>query len=94
LPAKAKAYGRYCKEASKKRAEGEEGKGTPFSRCVTAMAKAANHENMAPGRACKGEPRKKSEQEREEKAKGTPFSRCVHSVIELRRDQEEEAASS
>jgi hypothetical protein len=94
LPAKANAYGRYCKGASKKRTPGEEGKGTPFSRCVTAMAKAANHENMAPGRACKGEPRKKSQQEKEEKAKGTPFSRCVHSVIEMRRNQEQGAEGS
>lgn len=32
LPAKAKAYGRYCQGESKKHVKGE--KGTPFSRCV------------------------------------------------------------
>ena len=37
LPAKAKAYGRYCKDQSKKHVEGE--KGTPFSRCVSDGAK-------------------------------------------------------
>ena len=35
---KAKAYGKYCQGESKKRVEGE--KGTAFSRCVNAMAKA------------------------------------------------------
>lgn len=34
LPAKAKAYGRYCRGQSKKHVKGE--KGTPFSRCVVA----------------------------------------------------------
>ena len=37
LPAKAKAYGKYCQDQSKKRVEGQ--KGTPFSRCVSAGAK-------------------------------------------------------
>jgi hypothetical protein len=37
LPAKAKAYGRYCKGESRKHEKGE--KGTPFSRCVKAAAK-------------------------------------------------------
>jgi hypothetical protein len=38
LPAKAKAHGRRCKGLSKKHVKGE--KGTPFSRCVKAAAKA------------------------------------------------------
>jgi hypothetical protein len=80
LPAKAKAYGRYCKNESRKHVKGE--KGTPFSRCVTAMARAANHENMAPGRACKNESRKHVKGE-----KGTPFSRCVKAAAKLRRNQ-------
>ena len=37
LPDKARAYGRYCKDQSKKHVEGE--KGTPFSRCVKGAAK-------------------------------------------------------
>jgi hypothetical protein len=40
FPAKAKAYGKSCKGESKKHVKGE--KGTAFSRCVTAKAKAAH----------------------------------------------------
>jgi hypothetical protein len=87
LPEKAKAYGRYCKGESRMHVKGE--KGTPFSRCVTAMARAANHENMAPGRACKGESRKHVKGE-----KGTPFSRCVKSVAKLRHQEEGEGETS
>jgi hypothetical protein len=36
-PEKAKAYGVYCQDQSKKHVAGE--KGTPFSRCVSAAAK-------------------------------------------------------
>ena len=40
LPAKAKAYGRFCKDESKKRSDAAEGtKGTPFSQCVSGGAK-------------------------------------------------------
>src|SRR5262245_66058562 len=39
-PAKAKAYGRYCQDQRKKHVAGQ--KGTPFSQCVTAMAKVAS----------------------------------------------------
>src|SRR5207247_9999436 len=38
--AKAKAYGRYCQNQSKTHVAGQ--KGTPFSQCVTAMAKLAS----------------------------------------------------
>src|SRR5215210_1901193 len=37
---KAKAYGTYCKDQSKKHVAGQSG--TPFSKCVTAMARVAN----------------------------------------------------
>lgn len=37
LPEKAKAYGRYCNDQSRKHVKGE--KGTPFSRCVAGAAK-------------------------------------------------------
>jgi hypothetical protein len=80
MPEKAKAYGVYCKDQSKKHVAGE--KGTPFSQCVTAMAKAANHEKLAPGKACKGMSRKHVKGQ-----KGTPFSRCVNGVAKLRKDQ-------
>jgi hypothetical protein len=78
LPAKAKAYGRYCKGESKKHVKGE--KGTPFSRCVTAMAKLTKGQTASPGRACKSESRKHVKGE-----KGTPFSRCVKGGAKLLR---------
>jgi hypothetical protein len=81
LPAKAKAYGRYCKGMSKRHVKGE--KGTEFSRCVTAMAKAANNGNLAPGRACKGLSKRHVKGE-----KGTEFSRCVKAAAKLRRQQQ------
>lgn len=82
LPEKAKAYGVYCKGQSKKHVAGE--KGTRFSQCVTAMAKAAHDEKLSPGQACKGMSRKHVKGQ-----KGTPFSRCVNAAAKLRKDQQE-----
>jgi hypothetical protein len=81
LPEKAKAYGRYCNDQSRKHVKGE--KGTPFSQCVTAMAKAANNEKLSPGQACKGMSKKHVKGE-----KGTPFSRCVAGAAKLRKEQQ------
>lgn len=81
LPAKAKAYGRYCQDESKKHVAGQ--KGTPFSQCVTAMAKAAKDEELSPGQACKGMSKKHVKGE-----KGTPFSRCVTAAAKLRKEQQ------
>jgi hypothetical protein len=73
LPAKAKAYGRHCQDQSKKRSDAAEGtKGTPFSQCVTAMAKLAKGTTDSPREACKDLSKKHTKGE-----KGTPFSRCV-----------------
>ncbi len=80
LPEKAKAYGVYCRGESKKHVEGE--KGTAFSRCVTAMAKAARNEKVAPGKACKGLSKKHVKGQ-----KGTEFSRCVTAAAKLRKEQ-------
>lgn len=77
LPEKAKAYGVYCQDQSKKHVAGQ--KGTPFSQCVTAMAKAANNNKLTPGQACKGMSHKHVKGE-----KGTPFSRCVKAAARLR----------
>ncbi|HVD86766.1 MAG TPA: hypothetical protein VNB59_05100, partial [Solirubrobacterales bacterium] len=84
LPEKAKAYGWYCREESRKHVEGEEG--TPFSKCVTAMAKLAHDENdqLSPRQACKEESRKHVAGE-----KGTPFSRCVVAAAQLEKDQQD-----
>jgi hypothetical protein len=83
LPAKAKAYGVYCKAESRKHVKGE--KGTAFSRCVTAMAKAARHDSLSPGQACKGMSRKHVKGE-----KGTAFSRCVTAAAKLRRQSDDQ----
>jgi hypothetical protein len=83
LPAKAKAYGRYCKDQSKKRSDAAEGtKGTPFSQCVNAMAKLATGETASPRSACKQLSKKHEDGE-----KGTPFSRCVAGGAKLLREQ-------
>jgi len=81
LPTKAKAYGFYCQGESKKHVDGQ--KGTPFSQCVTAMAKLANDDTITPREACKPESRKHVEGE-----KGTPFSKCVAAGAKLLGDQQ------
>ncbi len=79
LPEKAKAYGVYCKDQSRKHVAGE--KGTPFSQCVTAMAKASTHENLTPRQACKG-----MSKEHVKGEKGTSFSRCVVAAAQLKKE--------
>lgn len=81
LPEKAKAYGVYCKSESRKHVEGE--KGTAFSRCVTAMAKAARNERMTARQVCRGLSKKHVKGE-----KGTDFSRCVVAAAQLKEDQQ------
>ena len=81
LPAKAKAYGVRCKDQSKQHVKGE--KGTPFSQCVTAMAKAAHDASVAPREACKELSKKHVKGE-----KGTPFSRCVVAAAKLQHEQQ------
>lgn len=83
LPAQAKAYGRYCQGESKEHVKGEQG--TAFSRCVKAMAKAANSEKTNPRKACKG-----LSKEHVKGEKGTEFSRCVKAAAKLKREQREE----
>jgi hypothetical protein len=80
LPEKAKAYGVYCQNQSKKHVAGQHG--TPFSQCVNAMAKAANNDDLSPGQACKDMSRKHVKGE-----KGTPFSRCVTAAAKLQKTQ-------
>ncbi|MGN6664153.1 MAG: hypothetical protein ACTHK6_08135 [Solirubrobacterales bacterium] len=83
LPEKAKAYGVHCKDQSRKHVKGE--KGTPFSQCVTAMARAANDESVTPRQACKEMSRKHVKGE-----KGTPFSRCVVAAAQVHKEQQEQ----
>ena len=81
MPEKAKAYGVYCRGESKKHVKGEQG--TPFSRCVQAMAKAAGDGTTTPKRACKGMSKKHVKGE-----KGTAFSRCVKAAAKLKQAQQ------
>jgi hypothetical protein len=74
LPAKAKAYGKFCQGESKKHVAGTPG--TPFSKCVTDMAKAAHGTN--PTTACKNESKKHVAGQ-----KGTPYSLCVSGAAKL-----------
>ena len=83
LPEKAKAYGVHCRDQSRKHVKGE--KGTPFSQCVTAMARAANNEQLTPRQACREMSRKHVKGE-----KGTPFSRCVVAAAHLQREEKEQ----
>jgi hypothetical protein len=78
LPAQAKAYGHYCQNQSKKHVAGQNG--TPFSQCVTAMAKAAHGKSAKI--ACAAMSKKHVAGE-----KGTPFSRCVVAAAQLHKDQ-------
>lgn len=79
-PAKARAYGRYCRGQSQKHVKGM--KGTPFSQCVKAMAKLSKGNTTSPRAACKGEPKKHVKG-----MKGTPFSVCVKGAAKLLEDQ-------
>jgi hypothetical protein len=83
LPAKAKAYGRYCNEQSRKRSDAaEDTKGTPFSQCVTAMAKLASGATDSPRKACKDLSKEHAEGDH-----GTPFSACVKQGGNLLREK-------
>ena len=82
------APGRFCKDASKKRVEGE--KGTAFSACVKAQARLRSGKADSPREACKGASKKHVKGE-----KGTAFSTCVKAAAKLlkaQKEQEEPAA--
>jgi len=79
---KRKAYGSFCQDQSKKKAEGQTK--SDFAKCVTAMAKAANDDSVTAREACKSLSKKHTKGE-----KGTPFSRCRVGVAKLRADQQD-----
>ena len=81
LPEKAKAYGVYCRGASKKHEKGK--KGTPFSQCVTGAAKAVTVPTTAKI-ACKGVPK-----ERVEGQKRTSYAECVVAAAHAKKDAAE-----
>ena len=72
---KAKAYGKKCQGQSKKHVAGQ--KGTPFSQCVTALAKVATGK-ANPTTACKALSKKHVAGQ-----KGTPYSQCVVAAAKL-----------
>jgi hypothetical protein len=76
---KAKAYGRYCRTESKKHIAGQ--KGTPFSQCVTAMAKLATGRTSDPARACASLSKKHAAGQ-----VGTPYGKCVAAANRLESD--------
>jgi hypothetical protein len=80
LPAKAKAYGKFCQGESKTHVAGTPG--TPFSKCVTDMAKLANGSSKNPRTACKDESKKHVAG-----TPGTPFSQCVSGGAKLLKNQ-------
>ena len=86
-PAGAKAYGKHCQGQSKKHVAGQ--KGTPFSQCVTAMAKLAAGKTDSPQQACEGMSKKHVKGEQ-----GTPFSRCVAAGAKLLQDEQANTGDS
>jgi hypothetical protein len=87
LPAKARAYGRYCQGFSKKHVAGT--KGTPFSRCVTAMARLGSNRTDSPRIACRELSKRHVKGQ-----KGTPFSRCVVAGAQLLKDEREDSVET
>jgi hypothetical protein len=77
LPSKARAYGRYCQTQSKRHVAGQTG--TPFSQCVTAMARLATNRTNSAREACKALSKRHVAGQ-----KGTPYSRCVVAGNRLR----------
>ena len=73
---KGHAYGFFCKAESKLHVAGVPG--TPFSKCVTAMAKLASGSTTSPKSACATESKKHVAGK-----PGTPFSVCVAAGAKL-----------
>ena len=76
------APGVLCQGQSKKHVAGQ--KGTPFSQCVTAMAKVEQDVTLSPKQACKAMSHKHVKG-----TKGTPFSRCVVAAAKLEKEARE-----
>ena len=80
------AYGVLCANESKTHIDGQ--KGTPFSQCVTALAKLSGGATTNPAKACAAESKKHVKG-----TKGTPFSRCVSAAAKLRGEHGSTGAS-
>ena len=73
---KGHAYGFFCKAESKTHVAGTPG--TPFSKCVTAMAKLADGSTKSPKTACASLSKKHLPG-----TQGTPYSACVSAGTQL-----------
>jgi hypothetical protein len=82
-PVHAKAYGKRCQGFSKKHVKGK--KGTPFSQCVKAMARADHNAELTARKACKA-----LSKEHVKGQKGTKFSRCVKGVAQMRKEEQQQ----
>jgi hypothetical protein len=79
--------GQYCKGVSKTRIAGQ--KGTPFSQCVTAMAKLNKKSSLAPSQACASLKTIKGKKNANKKNKGKAnkaFKQCVQAGKKLKLD--------
>jgi len=74
------AYVKVCQGQSKRHVKGQPG--TPFSKCVTDMAKLAHGTSKSPAKACSNESKRHVAGQ-----KGTPFSECVSAAAKLMRAQ-------
>jgi hypothetical protein len=77
MPEKAAAYGVKCRKEKRTHVKGM--KGTPFSQCVNAMARAAN------GKPAKVACKKMLKKHVVKGEKGTPFSRCIKHANQVRK---------
>lgn len=75
---KSKAYGAYCRAFPKTHVAGQAG--TPFSQCVTAMAKVATNHGTTAQRACAGFSKKPVAGQ-----KATAFAKCVLAAGKVRK---------
>jgi hypothetical protein len=76
---KARAYGLHCQDQSKKHVKGQQG--TPFSQCVTAMAKLAAGKASTPARACARLSKKRAAGQGR-----TPYRKCIAAATRLERE--------
>ena len=74
----ATAYGRLCHAESRRHVADQ--KGTPFSQCVTAMARLSRGQAKSPAQACKGMSKRHIGDTRH-----SPYSLCVTAAAHLRR---------
>lgn len=82
--AQTRAFGKFCKGESKKHVAGQ--KGTPFSQCVTAMAKLSHGTSKSPSKACAGLSKKHVAN-----AKSTAYSLCVTGGAKLLKESRQQS---